>query len=293
MVFLRLPNGFNLKVMMCSRYFLALIFTLTALSGNSQYYYKDILVTRQTQDSWKSYFANKVSAVTIQSTEKNGEPTPGFVCTQSVSPDYHSIQTFTKSADAQPSNLQSFYDANGRLIKTVDTSDAYNSTSVYSYNEQGKINIISNTALETDNQVTATEKHLWIYKDGKAAQMIKIKNNSDTTTVNFTADDKGNIIEERPVHAKDTLPAVYYYYDNGGRLTDIVRYNEKAGRLLPDYIFEYTQQGISSMIFVPSGSNDYQRWIYEYDSHGLKASETCFNKRKEVLAKISYQYSFQ
>ena len=293
MVFSRLPNGFNFKNMMCSRYFLALIFSLAGLSGNSQYYYKDILVTRQTQDTWKSYFANKVSGVTILSTERDGQPTPGFVCTQTVSSKEHSIQTFTKSADVQPSNLFSFYDASGRLIKTVDTSDTYKSTSLYSYNEKGETNTISNTSLETDNQVTATEKHIWIYKEGIAVQMIKIKNDSDTTTVNFTADDSGNIIEEIPVHEKDTLPAVYYYYDNDKRLTDIVRYNEKAGRLLPDYIFEYAQQGISSMIFVPSGSDDYQRWIYEYDSHGLKAAETCFNKRKELLARITYQYSFQ
>ncbi len=279
--------------MTCSRYFLVLILSLTALSGSSQYYYKDILLNRQTQDTWKSYFTNKVSKVTILSTEKNGEPTPDFICTQTVSPDYHSIQTFTKSADVQSSNLQTFYDVKGRLVQTVDTSDRYKSTSAYDYNEQGELISISNTALETDNQVKAIEIHNWIYKEGKAVQMIKIKGGSDTTTVNFTADEKGNIIEERPVHGKENLPAVYYYYDNERRLTDIVRYNEKAGRLLPDYVFEYNTQRISSLIFVPSGSTDYQRWFYEYDPHGLKTRETCFNKQKEVIAKISYQYSFQ
>jgi hypothetical protein len=186
----------------------------------------------------------------------------------------------------QPSILQSFYDVNGRLTKTVDTSDAYNSTTIYNYNAEGEIDTIINTSLETDNKLMTSEKHIWTYKEGKAVLMIKIKNGSDTTVVNFTADEKGNIVEERSVHQKENLPAVYYYYDNDQRLTDIVRYNEKAQRLLPDYIFGYEPEGIASMIFVPAGSDDYERWIYEYDSRGLKSAETCFNKRKEIMAKV-------
>ncbi len=279
--------------MICSRYLQALFFLLTAVPVRSQYYYKDILDTRQTQLTWKSYFANKVKKVNILSTERNGEPTPGFECTQTVSPDYHTIQTFTKSADVQPSVLFSSYDANGRLIKTEDTSDTYKSTTIYNYNDAGEIDTIINTSLETDNKLMTNEKHIWTYNNGKAVLMLKIKNVSDTTIVNFTSDEKGNIIEERAVHQKENLPAVYYYYDNDQRLTDIVRYNEKAQRLLPDYIFGYGTEGIASMIFVPAGSDDYERWIYEYDSRGLKSAETCFNKRKEIMAKIIYQYNSQ
>ncbi|MDP4128665.1 MAG: hypothetical protein Q8918_07620 [Bacteroidota bacterium] len=278
--------------MMRTRYFLALIFTFLSLSGSSQYYYKDILLPEQTRSIWKSYVSNKVKKVNIASTERNGEPTPGFECSQTVSPDFRSITTFTQSADVQSSVLQTFYDASGRMIKTVDTSDSYKSVSEYSYDGQGELSSIVNTSLETDNHIQATEIHHWIYA-GKAAQMIKIKNGSDTTFVNFKTDDKGRIIEEDPMHGKERLPAVYYYYDDQGRLTDIVRYNEKAGRLLPDYIFEYNTQGISSMLFVPSGSNDYQKWLYEYDDRGLKTGETCYNKRKEIMAKISYAYSIQ
>jgi len=273
--------------------FTVLAFTLWALSARSQYYYKDILVNRQTQENWKSYFSNKVSKVTILSTERNGEPTPGFVCNQTISSDFHSILTFTQSADVQPSSLLAFYDANGRILKTVDTSDTYKSTTEYAYNDQGGLSVLSNTALETDNQVEAHEKHIWLYKEGKPVRMLKIKSGTDTTTVDFKTDDKGNIIEERPYHGKESLPVIYYYYDKEARLTDIVRYNEKAGRLLPDYVFEYGPQGVSSMIFVPSGSNNYQKWIYEYDEHGLKIRETCFNKRKEVVAKIGYKYNFR
>ena len=77
-------------------------------------------------------------------------------------------------------------------------------------------------------------------------------------------------LKKNRCRAGQTLPSIYYYYDNDGRLTDIVRYNQKAGRLLPDYVFEYNSGRLSSMLFVPAGSTDYQKWIYSYDANGLK-----------------------
>ena len=68
-------------------------------------------------------------------------------------------------------------------------------------------------------------------------KMIKIKGETDTTMVNLVKDEKGNIIEEKSVRGGQQLPSVYYYYDNDGRLTDIVRYNQKAGRLLAGLCF--------------------------------------------------------
>ena len=59
--------------------------------------------------------------------------------------------------------------------------------------------------------------------------MIKIKGETDTTIVNLIKDEKGNIIEEKSVRNGQSLPSIYYYYDNDGRLTDIVRYNKKPG----------------------------------------------------------------
>ena len=52
---------------------------------------------------------------------------------------------------------------------------------------------------------------------------------------------KGNVIEELPYIKKISGEKTYYYYDGKNRLTDIVRFNTKARRLLPDYMFEYTE----------------------------------------------------
>jgi YD repeat-containing protein len=274
------------------RFSILIVFLLEVFSAKSQYYYKDILLTKQNQENWKTYHDSKVKEVSIQSIDANNEMTPGFTCTQTITPDFGEISTFTKSANIPPSMLTAFYDRNGRLLKTIDTSDTYNSTTEYAYNENGQIISLLNNSVQTDNHITATEKHLWIYEGGTIRQMVKIKGETDTTVVNLVKDEKGNIIEEKPVRGRQSLPSVYYYYDGEGRLTDIVRYNQKAGRLLPDYVFEYNSGRVSSMLFVPTGSSDYQRWIYVYDANGLKSNETCYDKKRQVVVKIRYNYSF-
>jgi hypothetical protein len=278
---------------MRERISLIFVLLLIVFSANSQYYYKDILLARQNQDNWKSFHDKKVREVSIQSMDANNEPTPGFTCLQKVGSDFSSISTITKSANMPESNLTAFYDRSGRMIKTVDTSDTYKSTTEYTYNEKGDVSVMLNNSVQTDNQIVAVEKHIWTYDATGPKNMIKIKGETDSTTVSFVKDEKGNIVEEKSVRGGQSLPSVYYYYDGDGRLTDIVRYNQKAGRLLPDYVFEYNSGRLSSMLFVPNGSSDYQRWIYIYDANGLKSNETCYDKKRQVIVKIRYSYSFQ
>jgi YD repeat-containing protein len=278
---------------MSGRFPLIIVFLLAVCSARSQYYYKDIVLSRQNQENWKSLRDQKAKEVNIVSIDANDEPTPGFTCTQKISSDFSSISTYTKSTDIPESTVTTYYNPAGRLIKTVDTSDSFKSTTEYGYNESGELSSLLNNSVETDNHVVATEKHLWIYEGGVLKQMIKIKGESDTTIVNLEKDEKGNIIEEKPVRAGQKLPSIYYYYDDGGKLTDIVRYNQKAGRLLPDYIFEYNSGHISSMLFVPSGSTDYQKWIYSYKPNGLKESDICYDKKRQVVVKINYAYSLK
>jgi hypothetical protein len=278
---------------MCRRFPIIIVLLLGGFTAKSQYYYKDILLTQQNQDNWKSYRDQKVKEVNIQSIDANDEMTPGFTCTQTISPDFGEISTFTKSADMPASTLTAFYDHEGRLIKTVDTSDTYNSTTDYLYNENGMVSSLLNNSVETDNHVTVSEKHIWIYEGKGLKKMIKIKDETDTTIVDLVKDEKGNIVEEKSSRGGQTLPSIYYYYDNDGMLTDIVRYNKKAERLLPDYVFEYISGRISSMLFVPAGSTDYQKWLYNYNSNGLKSSETCYDKKRQVVVKINYSYSFR
>jgi YD repeat-containing protein len=271
--------------------FLLILFTQLC---NAQYYYKDLVVTRQTTGQWQLYKDNKVKKVSLQSFEGDGQPSEGFLCDQEVTADFSRITTHTHSSGTTDSWILANYTPSGQPLKIQDTSDTYRSTSEYQYDASGRVIIITNTSLETDNKLKDVEQHLWQYDpQGRPSGMLKIKNGNDTTFVRFVTDEKGNIAEERARRKNTDLPAVYYYYDSDNRLTDIVRYNIKAQRLLPTHIFEYDNTGnrLSSMLVVPEGSNDYQKWLYEYDDKGLKTKESCFNKKKELQGRIEYSYN--
>ncbi|MDP4149925.1 MAG: hypothetical protein Q8938_16855 [Bacteroidota bacterium] len=262
----------------------------------AQYYYKDIIVTGQTSSRWKQFSANRVRSVTLSSSESDGRPTEGFAIDQEVAADQSLVTTHTRSKGSTESWLFAYYSPAGLPVRTVDTSDTYRSVSEYRYDPSGRLESITNTSIETDNHTQAEEQHLWQYgADGKPSAMLKILNGTDTTYVRFVQDEKGNIAEEHAVRNRSELPVVYYYYDGDNRLTDIVRYSQRAKRLLPDYIFEYDEgMRLSSMLIVPEqGVSQYQKWIYQYNDKGLKVKESCFNKQKELVGSIGYAYTYR
>ena len=274
-----------------------LLSLLLAGSVRAQFLYKDLVVTRQNNARWKLFEENKVKSVSLKSLEADGKPTEGFVGEQELSGDYTQLVTHTKTAGSTDSWLISQY-VNGRMVKETDTSDTYQSETTYEYDPDGHIMSVSNTSIETDNQVKASELHLWSYDPahpGKPVSMLKIKNGKDTTYVQFVSDEKGNIVEERSTRLGGNLPTIYYYYDDGNRMTDIVRYSPRAQRLLPLEIFEYEEGRLRSMLVVPEeGNSFYQKWFYSYDDEkGLKIKDQCFNKQKELLGTVQYEYSYK
>ncbi|HEY4062993.1 MAG TPA: hypothetical protein VGM30_13900 [Puia sp.] len=271
----------------------SLLFIVLTQASTAQYYYKDLVATRQNIAQWKVFSENKVRSVKLNSFEGDGQPTDGFLGEQEVAKDYSRITTHTKTARTTESWIFADYTPQGLPVKTTDTSDTYRSITDYQYDAQGRILSITNTSIETDNHIKDQEQHLWQYNpQGRPTGMLKIKNGSDTTYIRFVTDEKGNIAEERAVRNKTDLPVVYYYYDADNRLTDIVHYSPRAQRLLPSKIFTYDQgERLASMLVVPEDGNpDYNKWLYEYNEKGLKIKESCFNKRRELLGKIEYQY---
>jgi hypothetical protein len=271
----------------------SILFVLLVQTASAQYYYKDVLATQEAITKEKNYKENKVKSVEMISKNGNDEMEEGFVCKQSVTDNFLQIQTYSKSKFTPESFQTTVYSENGSIKRTVDTSKSFYSVTDYQFDEAGRLTNITNTSTETDNQLKDVEEHQWQYdKNGKPFQMIKIKNGTDTTYFHFVIDDKGNVTEEHPSHKNLAQQPIYYYYNSDNKLTDIVRYNDAAKRLLPDYIFSYSEGGtLTSMVMVPEGSNDYQRWIYNYNDRGLRMVETCLNKQKQTLGKIYYQYN--
>ena len=264
---------------------------LISFTAKAQYYYKDIIGPTQTIEKAAKLKSEKIHSVNVVSYEPDGELTQDFSGNQSVSADYSRITTTFKTPLSGESHLTTFFDKSGRLIKSIDTADGSHSQSEYFYNDKGLLAKITNVSTSAGNK-SEKEDHLWFYNaNGKPEKMLRIKNDADTTYITFVLDENGNVGEENSVRNKVALPSYYYYYDAQNRLTDVISYNMRATRLLPLYIFEYTENNLmSSMLVVPEGTDDYQKWIYEYNDAKLKVKETCLNKRKQVVGAIEYRY---
>lgn len=271
-----------------------ILFVLLVQTASAQYYYKDIIAAKEATAKEKLYKENRIKSVELSSKDATDQPEEGFVCEQQVTNDFLQITTYSKSKFTPESFQSTIYSENGFLKKTIDTSKSFYSVTDYQFDDAGRVVNILNTSTETDNQLKDVEEHQWQYdKNGRPLQMIKIKNGSDTTYIHFIIDEKGNVAEERAMHNNLLMQSMYYYYNNNNQLTDIVRYNVGAQRLLPDYIFSYNDVGaVASMVVVPEGSTDYQRWVYNYNDKGLRVQETCINKQKQILGKIFYQYNY-
>lgn len=275
-----------------------LLLCVITQASKAQYFYKDLIATRENTAHWQSYRDNRVKSITLSSFEADGKPTEGFVGEKQVTEDCSEITTHTKTSGTTDSWIITDYSPQGRLLKNTDTSDTYRNVTIYRYDDRGRIQAIIDTSVETDNQLQDVEQHLWTYDamhPDKPSSMLKITNGQDTTYVRFVLDEKGNVAEEHPSRHGTALPVVYYYYDASNRLTDIVRYSMRAQRLLPMNMFEYGEDGrMESMLVVPEeGNSFYQKWYYEYNEKGLKVKDFCYNKEKELLGSVDYEYSYK
>ncbi len=267
-----------------------LLLSITAAAG-AQYYYRDIIGARESAELIRNMKKAKVSTVKLASFNERNVPIEDFYVEQQFFAQKGLLVTSSSSGATEASQLFSYTDAAGHIIRTVDSTENTVSVTTYTYNADGSLAAtISNTG---DSSALEQEVHLWQYTAGKPYRMLRIKNRKDTTFVNFVLDDKGLVSEEREVHKGITSEPVYYYYNDKGQLTDIVRYNKRAARLLPEYMFEYSDKGqVIQKITVPANNSDYTIWRYQYNGWGLKTKEAVYNKQKKLTGKVEYQYTF-
>jgi len=273
---------------------LAALLISSALT-QAQYYYKDIIGTAETNHQLKLYIATNVQSVVLKSFEPDGSVSDNFQVEQLLDKNAKTLKTVSHSGVTDESVLLSFFDDSARVIKTMDTSGTSFNAAAYTYNSAGKLLSLKSFSGDTLKTGSETEDHQWTYNGkGQPVQMLRIINNTDTTVIKFQTDDNGNIIQETPYKKGKSGDPVYYYYDGKNQVTDIVRYNYKLKKLLPDYMFEYSDAGqVIQKITVPSNkAAQYLIWRYQYDSKGLKAREACFNKDKQLTGKIEYAYRF-
>ncbi len=270
--------------------FLSLL--LSTLEVTAQYYYKDIWNMKQLTNEFFILKNEKLKTIKIKSFEDDGEPSEGFYCEKKINSSFSQSEMISKSYITGQSLLVSDYNSDGRIVKTVDDTPTTNSTTNYEYDDKGHLTLVRILTKGDDNVGSIIETREYSYnKNGEPEKMERKKNNTLVATIHFVKDEKNNVIEENVTDANSSDKKYYYYYDDNNRLTDVVHFNERAGKLLPDYIYEYNSLNQPvQMISASETGDNYFIWRYSYNEKNLRDTERCFSKEKRMLGKIEYEY---
>ena len=258
----------------------------------AQYYYNDLLANIQTHKQYKLLRVLKVKKITATAQE-SANSNPETLLTEEVSTDGKRIIIYTALQNGKTTRTTTQYEM-GKLKKSESNNKGVESTTLYSYNEAGLPSLIQSTTKDTFLSTLTGEAHQYFYKqDGSPDYAYIIRNQSDTVQVSFTTDNQKLVLEETWTRRKKEIEKYYYYYNDKQQLTDIVRFNAKLNKLLPDFVYAYNEAGnIIQMIQVPRTGNNYITWKYIYNEKGLKTTENCFNKEKQLLGTVGYSYEY-
>jgi YD repeat-containing protein len=269
-----------------------LILLLTGFEGMAQYYYKDILGTRNAMDDRARLLARKVKKIKVHSFENDGTPSEGFFCEKKISSGHASIVTETRSALTGGSLLTASFGIDGRLIQTLDTSEFSATTTRYDYDGSGRVVRIESQSRSSDEDFNTIhgEEHIYRYSgEGNPQKLLVVKNTKDTLVVDLLTDEKGRVTDE--IERKPGGLHYYYFYNEAGRLTDIVKMHPVLKKMLPDFIFDYDDDGLlTRMVAVEEGvSRNYVVWQY-VNNDGLRIIEKCFSKDNKLMGYMEYEY---
>ena len=273
------------------RLLLLVFFAFLYCTGYAQYYYNDLLVTQQGNELYRQLRTQKIHSMRAISFEADNSITPGFQLQEDISLDGKKMVMSAAVSD-RPANVTTrFYDMN-RLRRTQSVNNGIDARTDYTYNEKGWLIRILLTTRDTAMKSTTTESHEWMLDAvGRPDMMLKIKNSSDTTQILFVKDAQGLVTEEHWKKKNRTIETYYYYYDSSGRLSDIVRYNLRLKKLIPDFQFEYDASGrLTQLTQVSLASASYLIWKYTYNDKGLKQTETAYDRERKLAGRIEYSY---
>lgn len=267
------------------------------LSVSAQFYYQDIVNTARTEANMALLKENKIVAQVVQSFDEDRNSDNDFRCTRELTPNFRQIRSVTVSRSTGYSAMTSYFNAKGKLTKTIDSTRSIITTVIYMRNTNdtsGKIQEVYLTSYEPKTKYKFTETRRYQYdQQGRLSQMIHFHGDriEDSTTVSFTLDSLGQVSEEIETGKGAKGRRIYYKYNDQGLLSDIVRYSPTRKKMLPDYIFDYDAQNrLGAMTTVNGETATYTIWRYTYDEKGLPTQEECYGKKKELLGTVRYKY---
>lgn len=266
---------------------------LMSYSVEAQYYFNDLLANKQTHAQYHLLRKWKVRSLTVVAAPERPLDKEEVLINQEISMDGKRIVIYSNENSGKTYRTTTQYEG-GKLTKTVAGTRTGDISTQYAYTSTGLPQKIQSTTRDTSLGINQLEVHVYSYqRDTVPDFAYVIRDNADTLRVNFIIDSLQLVAEERWMRGNKQVERYYYYYDNNRRLTDIVRFNNKAGQLLPDYIFSYDDVGrVKKMIQVPRYGNNYLSWEYVYDDKGLKTTEKMTSKDKQQSATIYYRYNY-
>ncbi len=282
------------------RFSFLLFLLLVSLALSSQYFYDDILGSTETTQLMQNFLANKVKMVTATGYDSKGVKATDFAEVSEIRENGRLLRQSSVSELKKTVTLTRF-DEGGRVISITDSAAEIQGITTYTYDAAGRISRVENKVLDSANAFNHTETHWWYYNSsGKPEKMWRVisntnaENSPDSLEIRFIADEEGNTAEERTFRKGVETGYLYYYYDDQGRLLDIVRFNTRLKKLLPDIMFEYDENGRITQKTTTTSSFHlgYLIWRYIYNEKGLKTKEVLFNSDKQITGKIEYMYNF-
>lgn len=267
---------------------------------SAQYYYGDISGTRETNELIKQYNLNKVRTVAVYGVDANEVKADNYS-------EFYEVKdnglTLKKTVIREFNRNVTYYkfDSRGLLLSINDSASGMNRRTIYEYDAAGRISMIRETQEDNASDFSQSEEHSWSYlANGQPAKMWRTINGSDSLEVQFTYDENGNPGEEIAYKKGIETNRIYYYYDARNRITDIVRYNKKVKKLMPDVILTYDEDNrvIQKMTSAPPDNFGRVVWVgffiwrYIYNGQGLKTREALFDNDQKLTGKIIYNYTF-
>lgn len=260
--------------------------------GFTQFYYSDILSIKNTNANYSLFKKNRVKTITVKNVLKQDEDEGGFSVKEAFKKNWQEKITQTSMPNGSERVFTTTYE-NEKISRKDDDGLNVNSLIRYQYNGDN-LTAIYTSSVDTSVELGDGffEKHLFFYDaQGSPNKMLKIKNGSDTTTIVFVKDETNNIGEEKWYKKGELIETYYYYYNEKNLLTDVVKFNEKYQKMLPEFLFEYNENGVLTQLTqIPFGSSNYTVTKYSYNSVGLKTLERVFSKKGDLLSKIEYIY---
>lgn len=267
-----------------------LLIVVLATPSTAQYYYNDIVNNKVQNKEYATLKTAGFKRVVLESFEGDDSPSEGFFGEKTFDDDFLVSMLITRSEQTGESQLQTFY-SDDRVIKTVNRALDATNISEFKYDSAGNLIEINISTLNDIDSTGFSEERIFKYSErGILVSMTRKKGAEQIALIDFESDSLGNIIGENPVTG-NADGKYYYYYDNQNRLTDVVHFNNRARRLLPDFIFTYNNLGqvIQTMVVNENGS-DYNNWRYSYTGEGLPEIQKIYSKTRQLLGTIQFEY---